>query len=249
MQRTGAAGVVPVIPMLPDAAPAADRHYVRPLTMPNRDFFALGEDHRQVLDHVFTEGACRVFELYSPFDTELAEFKSVADIEARCKIDDWSVPDREILLLQLHPHDAAGKLVIERIELNPRKCKGATFRYSCNGWGLVQLYLESVRRGALHPSHTNHNSPKRAAAWSSTYPDLGSPEAWNWNEVIAFSRRLNRHIDKLAVAKIDSQRVLPRAAKFLVTQPTGPNHPTMNPAPRQAQSPRAGDFLRRSFPS
>lgn len=31
--------------------------------MPNRDFFALGEDHRHVLEHVFTEAACRIFEL------------------------------------------------------------------------------------------------------------------------------------------------------------------------------------------
>jgi hypothetical protein len=193
--------------------------------MPNRDFFALGEDQRQVLEYVFTEGACRVYELSSPFDRELAEFKSVADIEARYAIHDWTVPDREALLLQLHPRDAAGKLVIERIELIPRKCKGATFRYACKGWGLVQLYLESVHRGVLRASHTNHNSPKRATAWSSTLPELGTPKAWNWSEVTAFSRRLNRHIDKLAVAKIGSQRVLPHAAHFLSTQPAGPNHP------------------------
>src|SRR4051794_33224432 len=118
--------------------------------MPNRNFFALGQDHRQVLDYLFAENACRVFELSSPFDMELAEFKSVADIEARYRIHDWTAQDREDLLLQLHPHDAAGKLVIERIELNPRKCKGATFRYACRGWGLVQFYLRSVHRGTLN---------------------------------------------------------------------------------------------------
>lgn len=193
--------------------------------MPNRDFFAVGGDHRQVLDHVFAEGACRVFESYSPFDTDLAEFKSVADIEARYGINDWSGSDRDVLLLQLHPHDAAGKLVIERIELDSRKCEGARFRFSCNGWGLVQLYLWSVDRGVLHPSHTNHNSPKRATAWSSTYPELGAPDAWHWSEVTAFSRRLNRHIDKLAVATIGSRRVLPEAAEFLRTQQAGRNDP------------------------
>jgi hypothetical protein len=188
--------------------------------MPNRNFFALGEDHRRVLDHVFSEGACRVFESYSPFDAELAEFKSVADIEARYGFHDWTASAREDLLLQLHPHAAAGKRVIQRIELIPRKCNGAMFRYSCNGWGLVQLYLSNVHAGVLRPSHTNHNSAKRATAWSMTYPDLGPPEAWNWNEVTAFSRRLIRHIDKLAVAKIGAQRVLPQAAQFL--RATGP---------------------------
>ena len=192
--------------------------------MPNRDFFALGEDRRQVLDYVFADGACRVFELYSPFDAELAEFKAVADVEARYAIRDWTVPDSQGLLLQLLPHDAAGELVIDRVELNPRKCNGATFRYSCKGWGLVQLYLESVHRGVLRPSHTNHNSPKRAKAWSSTYPELGAPEAWNWDEVVAFSRRLNRQIDKLAVARIGSRRVLPKAADFLQTRLPGADH-------------------------
>jgi hypothetical protein len=88
------------------------------------------------------------------------------------------------------------------------------FRYSSEGWGLIQLYLEAPRKGALSPSHTNHNSPSRAAKWSDTYSELRDPSLWDWDAVTSFSRRLNAFIRKQSVAKIGPRVVHSGAQRF-----------------------------------
>lgn len=100
---------------------------------------------------------------------------------------------------------------MRRYELNPGALGDATFRFACEGWGLIQLFLRTPRDGQLPVSHTNHNSAARARAWAPTYPELGDPDLWDWRQVARASRRLNRHIQGLAVAKDGSRPVLPAA--------------------------------------
>ncbi|MFG6105372.1 hypothetical protein U2F10_24165 [Leptothoe sp. EHU-05/26/07-4] len=142
--------------------------------MPNCDFFAYGDDHRFILEHLFETMPCRIFELASAFDTEITEFRSLSDVERRYQINDWSQGQHPTLYLQLYAEGADGKVSFRRDTLNPKAaCKGATYRYSCHGWGLIQLYLESPRNGSLRHSHTNHNSETRARNWATTYTELG----------------------------------------------------------------------------
>jgi hypothetical protein len=183
--------------------------------VPNCDFFACGDDHRIVLEHIFDNLPCRTFELSSRFDSELAEFTSVADVERHFGIENWSLNEHASLLLTIYPANAGGNLNLRRIALDSTKCDGATFRYSCDGWGLIQLYLESPRQGDLRNSHTNHNSEKRAGKWSHAYPEMGDPADWDWAAVNSYSRKLNRFIRKCGVDKIDSRVVLPCASEFM----------------------------------
>lgn len=192
--------------------------------MPTREFQAIGEDHRLVLRHVFDTGDCRVFEKDSPDDQELMEFQSLADVEARYGITDWSEPKRNWPKFVLHPHDAGGKLLIERRELRNRRKEVTGFCYECLGWGLVHLALED---GQQRRSITNHNSPKRAAGLDYFYTKLGPAADWNWPAVAAFSRRLIRFIDKSSVAKQGSKRLLPAAAAYWASRPTTPHNPPM----------------------
>lgn len=185
--------------------------------MPNCDFWAFGDDHRVILDYIFAAGECRVFESYSVPDQELVEFRSLIDFQDRFRIESWDDGPSETMLLQLYPNGACGKFMINRFALDPRKCNGATFRYRCEGWGLVQLYLEAPYRNVLRESHTNHNSDKRAAAWEATYPEFGPASDWNWQVLTSFSRHLNRFIHKVAVDKIGSRVVLPNAKRFLAS--------------------------------
>lgn len=182
--------------------------------MPNCDFFACGDDHRLILDHLFSTMPGRIFELASEFETEIAEFRSLSDVERRYQINDWSQGQHPTLHLQLYAEGADGNVQFRRDDLNPKTCKGATYRYSSHGWGLIQLYLESPRNGTLRNSHTNHNSETRAHNWATTYPELGDPTEWNWAVVNAFSRKLNRFIRKSSVEKRGSRVVLPQAASF-----------------------------------
>ncbi len=187
--------------------------------MPNCDFFAAGSDHLAILEFVLGQADCRVYESYSQFDQSLSEFRTIADFESCYSISDWSRSQpRQSILLQLCSANSLGRVLKRKISLDSRRCKGATFRYAAEGWGLIQLYLESPRKRSgqqwLEASHTNHNSEKRALAWESLNPELGPVSGWNWNAVTSFSRRLNRHIHKLAVAKNGSRVILPFAAQL-----------------------------------
>lgn len=180
--------------------------------MPNCDFYAAGTDHQTVLDFLLKHGECDIYELGSRFEQPLRQFRHLSEFEEHFAITDWRIGSTVTILLQLYPHGAGGRFIARRVTLSPESCNGATFRYSAEGWGLIQLYLEPPREGDLHNSHTNHNSAKRAAAWSDTVNYLGSPSDWDWARVSSFSGRLNRFIRSLAVAKQRALSILPHAA-------------------------------------
>jgi len=180
--------------------------------MPNCDFYAAGMDHRAILDFLLTRGECDIYELASRFEQPLRRFRALDDFEEHFAIADWRAGSSVSMLLQLHAHGSGPPFLARRVDLNPESCGGATFRYSAEGWGLVQLYLERPRASGLRNSHTNHNSEKRAAAWSDTLARLGSPADWDFARVSSFSGRLNRFIRSLAVGKSGARVILPQAA-------------------------------------
>jgi hypothetical protein len=124
-----------------------------------------------------------------------------------------------------------------RIDFHPGARGDTTFRYCCEGWGLIQLYYGgSVGTQELRWSHTNHNTEKRASAWAPTVPRLGDPAAWNWAAVTGASGKLNRAIRRMAVSKIGSRPVLPHAGQFIAQAGlqyeygTGIHEPSINSA-------------------
>jgi hypothetical protein len=104
-----------------------------------------------------------------------------------------------------------GRIVKHRINFKSGSVAASRFRYDAEGWGLVQLYFGIMRDGRLSPSHTNHNSQKRARNWESLYKRLGPVDAWNWSEVSRVSGRLNRFIKSLATGRQGSRPILPVA--------------------------------------
>lgn len=172
--------------------------------MPNLDFYASGQDHRNVLDLVFSSGEFRVFELTSKPDQKIVEFSQAEEVFSH-------YAREQSLLLQLLPIQSQGTALFQRHSLNAGALGSATFRYVCEGWGLIRLYLESPRQNKLRPSHTNHNSLARALRWAPTYPDLGDPTLWQWSKVLRSSRRLLRGISHLAVSKRGSRPILEHA--------------------------------------
>ena len=181
--------------------------------MPNCDFYAFGTDHKSVLEYVFSL-QCRVFELSSSFDTELVEFKSTYEIEQHFTIEDWSTVDYPAMLFQLYPENSLGKIHIKRVELDPTKCDGATFRFKCSGWGMIQLYLYGLVHGELRESHTNHNSERRAQKWGSTYPELGDARDWDFRLVNSTSRKVNQFIKANSIANCGSRPIMKSASQF-----------------------------------
>jgi hypothetical protein len=183
--------------------------------MPNCDFYAVEDDLINVLDVVFSQADCRIFEMYSPFGQELMEFRTTQDISDRYTLGKCQGNSPSVML-QLLPNNARGQVKIEKVTLKPEKCGGHTFRYKASGWGLIQLYLGGVSSAGIVHSHTDHNSEKRAKAWEATYPEMGPASNWDWKAITLFSSRLNRIIrNKLAVTKEGARVVLPHAMELI----------------------------------
>lgn len=174
--------------------------------MPNCDFYAVGLDHRVILDFVFSNPGWVLYESYSRPDQATRRFTSTDEILPN------GVNLTESLQLQLYSPTMGGQPEQVRISLNPGAIPGASFRYRTAGWGLIQLLLESPRDKVLKASHTNHFSSKGAERWAPIRDnEPNKPGTWNWSEVRRISGRLVRFIKKCGVAKNGSRMVLPGA--------------------------------------
>ena len=181
--------------------------------MPNLDFYATGKDHEAIMNLVFSTKMFRVFESFSRPDHDLVEFNSTEQF--RMYFDSESPEEKCLILLQLFTLEGGGRPLIHRIEFKTTASRNAKFRFACEGWGLVNLQLGGMRKGRLTNSHTNHNSEKRAYAWQDVGDGrLGSPSAWNWQEITRASRKLNSAIRRLATDKIGSRPILPAALRL-----------------------------------
>ena len=144
---------------------------------------------------IFEKGPPTVVEAYSAFGRPLQYFAAAADLveyaEARSKEPHGAVH------IGVHYADMAGRLKERRIALDPSKCDGHTYRYGCEGWGLIWVHIELSQSAKLQPS-ISANSEKRAMAWAKTYAEMDPPSTWNWSAVASHLRRLRRVLRKLA---------------------------------------------------
>jgi hypothetical protein len=59
------------------------------------------------------------------------------------------------------------------------------------GWGLIQLQID-YKAAPVIDCRFAVNTKKRAQAWAQTFPELGTPEQWEWKAVERQARRLIR---------------------------------------------------------
>lgn len=154
-------------------------------------FFAARSDFERVFEIVFGEKVLRVFEAYSRYGERCREFHDIADIRAAYPrfTDNPGSPHLALWA------PATCKMSHERIALDPSACGGHTFRYSVEGWGLIQLLLGDVRKKVITPTRISHNSAARAAKWGQR------TGAIDFKVIAQISGRIHRAIGKFAVAK------------------------------------------------
>jgi len=177
-------------------------------------FYAARSDEIEVLRFVFDETDCHVFEAYSRYDRDVRRFASLEEIRSALDVGTDRSTESRMVLLDLWSPSTGGEPTIRRRDL---KVPGASFRYEVSGWGLFRLQLGGSGDNLVRSSWFAHNTEKRAQRWSDTIPDLGTPDAWNWDEVTATGRRVVRHIrNRLAVEKLPgAEVVLPEAKQLL----------------------------------
>jgi hypothetical protein len=136
-----------------------------------------------------------IYEAYSEFEMPTQVFHSEAELTH------FIVAGRQsgkvYFTLSAHYEGTGGTARTRRFDLIPEKCKGAKWRETTEGWGLVSIQLTYQKDDQVKCS-VSVNSQKRAAAWAATMERLGSPDEWKWASVEKHARRLIRRLRSAA---------------------------------------------------
>jgi hypothetical protein len=91
------------------------------------NFFADKADKVKILEFIFRETDLKVFESYSRPGQDISEYKNVDEIVSKY---DLTNGDKFAITFQLWTPRHKGDILFRRIELDPKRCSGYTFRYS-----------------------------------------------------------------------------------------------------------------------
>ena len=174
------------------------------------NFYAGEIDKKELLEFIFVETDLRLFDLGSTYGEEICEYKSVSEIVNKF---DLKKGGTFATTFQMWSHRHEGEPLFRRVKLDPSRCKGHTFRYSTDGWGMIQLCFGGIKNKKLYQSHIGHFNEKDALKNQSMNHFNGKVEQWNWEEIIKTSRKLKYQIhNKMAVDRIGSIGVLKEAS-------------------------------------
>ncbi len=177
----------------------------------NYDFFADKADKLEILDFIFKDTDLHVYDLGSQYEQEICQFKTSDEISSKfdLEIDEFGTT------FQLWTPRHKGKPIFRKVDLDPKRCIGHTFRSATEGWGLIQLYFGGLKNNELKHSHIRHFNEKGALKWEDTNNVNGLVSSWDWTEIQATSRKLKYQIhNKLATRKMGSFGVLSGADKL-----------------------------------
>jgi hypothetical protein len=170
------------------------------------DFFANKADKLEILDFIFNDTDLKIYDLSSPYGLEISEYKSVSEIDSKFDLDNG---DKFAATFQLWTPRHKGKPLFRKINLDPKHCNEHTFRYSTDGWGLIQLYFGGLKNNELNQSHIGHFTEREALKNENITIFNGRVDYWDWTEIQSTSRMLKNYIyNKLSIRKIGSFGVL-----------------------------------------
>lgn len=177
----------------------------------NYHFFASEADKLQLLDFLFQEADLQVFDSYSPYGQGIREYKKTAEVTSAF---DLKTGGQFAVSLSLWAPSFLGAVRVEKITLNPKYCKGHTFRYSSAGLGLLHLHLGGEQNSVQRYSNLAHVSQKKAMAINSNLPYAEKASSWNWTEITKAGRQLKYVIhQQMSVDKRGNMGILPGAAE------------------------------------
>lgn len=186
--------------------------------MPNCNFYAADNDYKMILDLIFNELKCNVYQKYSEPGAELVQFHNSAEVIEYYQLKSFSSPLGKSAHLMLWPTEASENFVVTQQVIKSRKLKGAT-RYRAEGWGLIQLELKGNSAKGLSVSQTNNSSEKRAKAWEDkSDAELGLAADWKWDVVVKTAKKLNDYILNKSKKKQGSVAVMPNAEKYSLAE-------------------------------
>jgi hypothetical protein len=149
---------------------------------------------------LFDSGEPVVSQAYSDYGRPLRRFRTASELIADFELE--VANGQQFLNYVLHYPDTKGYVAKRKITLNAKSCDGHTWRYTVEGWGLIQLQADLKRAPAIE-CRVAVNSQKRAEAWVDTYPDFRDPGLWDWRAVQRHAGRIIRRMKKIAESQCD----------------------------------------------
>ncbi|MCD6013413.1 MAG: hypothetical protein K0Q79_3275 [Flavipsychrobacter sp.] len=171
-------------------------------------FFASKEDKIQLLEFIFNERGMIAYDLSSEDDKEqVCQYRKAEDITSKFDLENGSP------IFKLWTPRFLGDVTFRKIIFDPKRVKYASFCYSTEGWGLIQLYFVGLNDNEMGYSTISHFNEKSALGWGRTSNDEQGVKKWDWKEVNSTSRKIKYRIhNKLSVKVINGYGVMPGAA-------------------------------------
>lgn len=176
------------------------------------NFYATREDKIAILDFIFAATDYQIYDHYSDAGEELKRYFSTAEIVEKFDLEKGG--QYAVCLGLWNPADGT-KNIARRIELDPKRCDGHTFRYASTGWGVQQLYFGGIQNIHLSLSLFKGFNEKGALV-----SDLINPEneraahLLDWKLIRSDQLKLKNYIEKkLGVEKHDGTIALPDACR------------------------------------
>jgi hypothetical protein len=156
------------------------------------DFYALDDDLRQVFQYLFAETDIVAYELSSRPERSPAQFRSLAEIEHVYPLGSYRAGH-----IQLWSPSSSAQPTIRRVKIEQ---PASTYRYTVEGVGLMQLYLDGRKDGIVYHTHFGHWNEAGARQRS-----VHSADDCDWPALIRLSRKIQNHVRrKLAAASLYS---------------------------------------------
>jgi hypothetical protein len=168
----------------------------------NLDFFAVREDFRRLFEFIWQETDCRVAEGYSLFDQELRWFHFFDELTEAYPIGEDRSGSGNAVSLVLWSPTVMPSYRLERIELDQRRVKGHTHRYSIRGSGFITLIAGGSHGQVVTRSRMGDISEKRALAY-------GTASGVDWKALGTLGRKIDYHVRKRMAATKTVQSSLP----------------------------------------
>ncbi|MBK9162987.1 MAG: hypothetical protein IPM21_03610 [Acidobacteria bacterium] len=151
----------------------------------------------ELISEAVYKGDPEVFEVYSEFESDVRHFPTRESLQQLIAAKLVNNEKHKFIFCALRYPGSNGVVRKRRVELNPKKCNGATFRYVMAGWGLIAFQVTLTDIDNISCSFSVE-SRKGADTWSDINPELGSPSLWNWQIIEKNTRRLIRVLRKVA---------------------------------------------------
>lgn len=149
----------------------------------------------ELIEAILLDSKIGFYESYSEMERELVQIKNFAEFK---NYFEHSISENKKQLgFGIYYPESKGELLITKLKLDPKYCKGKTYRYRIDGWGIIFVRLNLINVENEIECRVSVNSKKRAESWKSTNPEFGNPELWEWKIIESNTRKIINRLRKL----------------------------------------------------